>query len=112
MGKPRAIYGTGVKDNAICAYVQDKVEDYLYNVDDVESELQGFDFTATMIRRMRAASEEDIECTTVDYTDFNYQHTLQAQRLLFKCLADQLESADHHPHPSRFDESALQVPTG
>ncbi|KXJ74087.1 hypothetical protein RP20_CCG014376 [Aedes albopictus] len=99
MGKARAIFGTGVKDYAICAYALDRIEEYLYNIDGVESGLQGFDHLATRV-----------ECTMVDYADFNYQHTLQAQSLVFKCLADQLEAADHHPDKvkaSRWLQAAL-----
>lgn len=101
MGKSRAIYGTGVRDYAIVAYVMDGVEEHLYNIDGVESGLTGFDAIATMVRRLQVVSEPRVECTMVDYADFNYQHTLEAQGAVFESLADALAQQQHHPDKVR-----------
>lgn len=101
MGKARAIYGTGVNDYAISCYALDGIEDYLYNADGIESGLLGRDALATIIRRVQNASTPGTECTMVDYTDFNYQHTLMAQSLVFQSLADALERRNYHPDKVR-----------
>lgn len=101
MGKARAIYGTGVVDYAICAYVLDGIEEVMYRVDGIESGLTGLDFIATMIRRLKAVSKKGIECTMVDYADFNYQHTLLAQSLVFRVLARILAQRGYHPDKVR-----------
>lgn len=96
MGKARAIYGTQPIDYSIASYVLDGIESGLSNIDGIESGLVGVDFIATMIRRCAAASETGSECTMIDYADFNYQHTLEAQSLVFEVLADYLERMGHH----------------
>lgn len=97
MGKARAIYGTDVVDYAIASYALDKIEEFLYNVNGVESGLTGLDQQTAMIRRARIVEDEKVECTMIDYADFNYQHTLEAQSLVFRCLAKRLSVVGHHP---------------
>nr|WCJ14331.1 MAG: RNA-dependent RNA polymerase [Aedes japonicus totivirus 1] len=96
MGKARAIYGTQTEDYSIAAYVLDGIEAKLYNVDGVESGLVGHDFIATMIRRCSAVERAGTECTMIDYADFNYQHTLLAQSLVFSTLAEVLGKRGYH----------------
>lgn len=97
MGKSRAIYGTGIKDYSIHAYVLADIEVNLSRVDGIEYGLRGKSMLATMIRRMAEVMDRDPECTNIDYADFNYQHTLLAQAATYSELADVLENAGHHP---------------
>lgn len=96
MGKARAIYGTEVEDYSIASYALAGVEDYLYNIDGVESGLTGLDFMNAMIRRAKIVESGEVECTMIDYADFNYQHTLEAQSAVFVQLADRLEALGYH----------------
>lgn len=96
MGKARAIYGTQPVDYSIASYVLDNIESRLYNINGVESGLVGQDFIATMIRRCAAVEKEGTECTMIDYADFNYQHTLLAQSIVFDVLADALVRRGYH----------------
>lgn len=97
MGKSRAIYGTGIKDYSIHAYVLADIEINLSRVDGIEYGLKGKSMLATMVRRMAEVQDRDPECTNIDYADFNYQHTLPAQAATYEILAAVLRNAGHHP---------------
>ncbi|BBQ05098.1 RNA-dependent RNA polymerase [Culex vishnui subgroup totivirus] len=97
MGKSRAIYGTGIKDYSIHAYVLADIEPNLSRVEGIEYGLRGKAMLATMIRRMAEVMDRDPECTNIDYADFNYQHTLLAQAATYFALAAVLKNAGHHP---------------
>lgn len=101
MGKARAIYGTGVADYSVHAYVLADVEPNMSRVDGIEYGLRGRAVLATMVRRLAEVQNRDPECTNVDYADFNYQHTLAAQAATYEILADTLSSAGHHPDKVR-----------
>nr|UUV42583.1 MAG: RNA dependent RNA polymerase [Vaasa totivirus] len=101
LGKSRAIYGTQPEDYVISSYVLDGIETQLHRVDGVESGLLGLDFIATMVRRCSAVETDGTECTMIDYADFNYQHTLQAQSLVFQVLSEVLKVMNHHPDKIR-----------
>lgn len=96
MGKARAIYGTEPLDYAISSYVLSDIEEHLYNVEGIESGLTDLDHLASMVRRLKNVEQEGTECTMIDYSDFNYQHTMQAQSLVFGCLAIRLRTMGHH----------------
>nr|QRW42111.1 MAG: RNA-dependent RNA polymerase [Tzifr virus] len=96
MGKARAIYGTGVVDYSIHSYVLDGIEANLSRVDGIEYGLRGKAALATMVRRTAVVTRGKPECTNVDYADFNYQHTLQAQAIIYDELARSLELAGWH----------------
>nr|UUV42480.1 MAG: RNA dependent RNA polymerase [Hameenlinna totivirus 3] len=49
-----------------------------------------------MVRKLLAVKEEGTECTMVDYADFNIQHTLEAQSLLFSSLANRFVNLEAH----------------
>nr|UUV42252.1 MAG: putative RNA dependent RNA polymerase [Hattula totivirus 2] len=97
MGKARAIYGTQPIDYSISSYVLDNIESRMYNVEGVESGLVGQDFIATMIRRCAAVEQPGTECTMIDYADFNYQHTLEAQHAVFEALSEAMRRKNYHP---------------
>lgn len=85
--KARAIYGTAPLDYAVMSYVIMPLEYQFHNIEGVESSLRGIDEIASVWRRIdNVSNEESVECMMVDYTDFNYQHTLQAQSAVFKAV--------------------------
>lgn len=96
-GKARAIYGTKPRDYAIMTYVLRKIELILHRMDGIEAGLRGFDEVATVVRRVGLVQQDGVECTMLDYADFNIQHTPAAQTLLFDVLAEELEENGAHP---------------
>lgn len=96
-GKKRAIYGSNPLDYSIHDYVIRKVEGTLSSVDGLESGLTGVDYVTSMIRRLHAVQEPGVEGTMIDYTDFNYQHTLEAQATVFEALGTLYEFHQYHP---------------
>lgn len=96
MGKGRAIYGTKPVDYAIMSYVIGSSERKLWRVDGVESGLSGLDEVMCIVRRAKEASIPNVECTMIDYADFNYQHTLGAQSAVFDALRDRMGQIGAH----------------
>nr|UUV42503.1 MAG: RNA dependent RNA polymerase [Hanko totivirus 6] len=96
-GKARAIYGTKAIDYAISAYVLTEVEPRLNLMDGVESGLVGIDVLTSIRKRMTIAMTPGTECSMIDYADFNYQHTLKAQSLVFEALTKLFTEARAHP---------------
>lgn len=96
-GKKRAIYGSNPLDYSIHDYVVRRVEGLLCNVDGLESGLTGVDQVTSMVRRLHAVRVEGVEGTMIDYTDFNYQHTLEAQSAVFTALSKLYRFHNYHP---------------
>ncbi|UUV42281.1 MAG: putative RNA dependent RNA polymerase [Inari totivirus 2] len=96
-GKARAIYGTKAIDYAISAYVLTEIEPRLNLMGGVESGLVGIDVLTSVRKRMTTAMTPGTECSMIDYADFNYQHTLKAQSLVFKALVRLFTEAGAHP---------------
>lgn len=90
MGKARAIYGTKIEDQCIMAYLLNVLEPRLYYIDDIECGLTGRSEVLSILRRCNIAAREGEECTMLDYSDFNLQHTLPMQSLVFKCIKNEL----------------------
>lgn len=92
-GKSRAIYGTQPVDYAIMAYVIGTLEKKLHRIMGIDTGLHGLDEVASLTLRVKLfkAAMKRIHGTMIDYADFNYQHTLQAQSLVFEVLAERLE---------------------
>nr|UUV42289.1 MAG: putative RNA dependent RNA polymerase [Lestijarvi totivirus] len=100
-GKSRAIYGTKVKDYAISAYILNDIEVKLSSLEGIESGLIGLDVLASVERRTRIARKPSTECSMIDYADFNYQHTLLAQSLVFRVLSKLFRINGSHPDKVR-----------
>lgn len=96
-GKKRAIYGSNPLDYSIHDYVIRRVEGLLSNIEGLESGLTGVDYVTSMIRRLHAVQQPGVEGTMIDYTDFNYQHTLEAQATVFQALGELYEFHQYHP---------------
>lgn len=54
-----------------------------------------------MVLRLRAVAVGTVECTMIDYADFNYQHTIEAQVIVFETLAEILQIMGHHQDKAR-----------
>lgn len=97
MGKARAIYGTMPVDYTVMSYVIADLEKRLSRIEGVESGLKSLDEIAAIRRRVLAVGQGTEECSMIDYADFNYQHTLEAQSLVFKVLAARFSHLGYHP---------------
>nr|UUV42267.1 MAG: putative RNA dependent RNA polymerase [Hattula totivirus 3] len=89
-GKARAIYGTAPCDQTIVTYVIGPLERGMGKVREFINGHTGAHEVADLGRRLHNVAQEGVECTMLDYADFNYQHTLPAQELLFRVVATEL----------------------
>lgn len=96
MGKARAIYGTEVEDQCLMSYLLNILEPRLHLVDNIECGLVGKKEVLSIIRRMNIVARDKEECTMLDYSDFNLQHTLAIQSLVFKCIKKELIKRNAH----------------
>lgn len=85
-GKARSIYGTGMIDYTIMTYVIGRIEKHLYLIEGVECGLSGTAETSSILKRLALMRREQTMCTMLDYANFNLQHTLEAQALVFSAL--------------------------
>lgn len=97
LGKSRSIYGTAVKDYVVMSYVLFYVETKLPKLSDVEVGTSGFAEIVNMVKRLYAVSQPGVEATMIDFSDFNLQHTLEAQSMVFRVLAQTLGRRQVHP---------------
>lgn len=93
MGKSRAIYGTKPLDYTIVSHVIAYIEPKLSRIQGIELGLQGFDEVQCILRRMHIVRTPDIQCSMIDYADFNKQHTLEAQAAVFEAVARRYKEA-------------------
>nr|UUV42499.1 MAG: RNA dependent RNA polymerase [Hanko totivirus 5] len=91
MGKARAIYGTKPMDYTISSYVLNEIEPRLNVIDGIEAGLTGIDVINGLLNRRNVARKPGVECSMIDYADFNYQHTLEAQAVVFEAVAELFE---------------------
>lgn len=90
LGKDRAIYATNLVDQTITTYVLLPLEKRLSKIDGVISGRTGREEVADIGHRLLKLSQSD-ECMMVDYKDFNYQHTLEAQWMLFDVVLNEVK---------------------
>lgn len=96
IGKPRAIYGTTPQSYCIITYVLQSVESNMSKVVGLESGLNEIHDLVAINRRAMECGQTGMYTTMVDFEDFNLQHTLEAQELMFECMADVLERKGAH----------------
>lgn len=89
-GKARAIYGTAPQDQTIITYLISPLERNMGRVREFINGHTGAHEVADIGRRLHNVSTEGVECTMLDFADFNYQHTLEAQHLLFSVIASEV----------------------
>lgn len=88
IGKPRAIYGTTTMSYCISCYCTWAIEANMNKMEGLESGLTDIPELAAIMRRVRECEIAGMYTTMVDYEDFNLQHTLQAQALMFKVIGN------------------------
>lgn len=91
-GKSRAIYGTTPIEQTIASFVVGPIEKVMPRLPGIEFGLKGSAEVASIARRLEHARGDRIECTMIDYADFNYQHTLEAMNILFEELSSALSA--------------------
>lgn len=87
-GKSRAIYGVEPTHYAINSYGTEIVERYISKLDGVEKGITGTSQLAAERFRCLITKQDMTECTMLDYSDFNIQHTARAQAMIFEALAE------------------------
>lgn len=97
ISKARSIYGADPKSYAILTYLTSRFESYLSKDDGFEDGQTGLPELCNMFKRMHAMTEKEMIAAMVDFTDFNYQHTHQAQSLVFEVIKDLLIAQGAHP---------------
>lgn len=83
-GKSRAIYGVDPWHYSINTYATSGMEERLHQVPGLEKGATGLKESAFAYKRMVATSDPFVECTMLDYADFNIQHTIESQAILFR----------------------------
>ncbi|UHK03171.1 MAG: RNA-dependent RNA polymerase [Hangzhou paraphaenocladius impensus totivirus 1] len=87
--KARAIYGTSLIDYVVISHFLHQFERSLNRVVGVEIGISGIDEVKSLLRRCKITKDEAVnECLMLDFVDFNIQHTLDMQWLVFDCLAE------------------------
>lgn len=88
-GKSRAIYGVAPEHYILNTYVTQGMEERLHKIRGLEKGAEGIDEMAFVKMRCNITDDPIQECVMLDYADFNIQHTLDSQWILFDCLLDQ-----------------------
>lgn len=96
-GKSRAIYSVVPNHYAINTYATHGLEERLYLVPGLEKGLSGVKEYAQQRRRALITHDDNIECTMLDYADFNIQHTPEAQHTIFSVFARTGLDRGFHP---------------
>lgn len=90
-GKSRAIYATGVIDQTLVTYVIGKLEARMGRVKSLVNNHIGLREVADIGARLLNVTSGSIECTMLDFADFNYQHTIEMQYILFDVIYNELK---------------------
>jgi hypothetical protein len=85
--KPRAIYGTKTTHYEISSYATKGFEERLHLIPGLEKGLGGAAQYGAEIKRARISGDPTQHLTMLDYSDFNIQHTPEAQAILYEVCA-------------------------
>lgn len=86
-GKARAIYGVGIQHYCINTYATKGLEERMHKVKGLEKGLSGLESYKAELKKARMTADSSLECTMLDWADFNIHHTPSVQRLLFLTIA-------------------------
>nr|QKN88741.1 MAG: RNA-dependent RNA polymerase [Totiviridae sp.] len=86
-GKARAIYGVEPMHYVINTYATKGFEERLHLVPGLEKGASGAKACALEQKRAQITANDQIECSMLDYADFNRHHSPEAQSILFKVFA-------------------------
>merc|ERR1719334_1387730 len=84
-------------DYTIVTYATEQIEARLNLIDGIEVGVTGFDEMAAVARRLWWSRRPGLETTMTDYADFNLQHSLEAQSLVFTGILTIAETLPFHP---------------
>lgn len=85
-GKSRAIYGVDPWHYSINTYVTQGMEERLFKVEGLEKGSSGCVELGFNALRLKQTTLPGIECTMLDFADFNIHHTPRAQAILFQAI--------------------------
>lgn len=97
IGKPRAIYGASPQSFMILTYLTKDIEAALNSVEGFEDGLNDIQEIEALLTRMKAVAVPGVHTTMVDYADFNLQHTLDAQYMMFDVIQESMTKYNYHP---------------
>lgn len=92
-GKARAIYGVDPYHYVLNTYVTQGMEEALHKIPGFEKGAQGAAELYYQAKKALSSADPDLECTMLDYADFNIQHTLYAQHLMFEVILEKGQAA-------------------
>lgn len=86
-GKARAIYGVEPMHYVINTYATKGFEEKLHLIEGLEKGASGAEQARFEAIRAHITSDSTMECSMLDYADFNRHHTPEAQALIFEVFA-------------------------
>lgn len=89
-GKARAIFGTMPIDQAIVTYLILPLELRMKNVPQFINGHEGILEVVDIAIKQGIVKDPRVECSMLDFADFNYQHTLLNQALLFSVIEERV----------------------
>lgn len=95
--KPRAIYGADSMCYMILTYLTRLMEFRMSQVEGFQDGLTDLEELDAINQRIKQVSQPGVYTTMVDYTDFNYQHTLACQSLMFEVMTQVMREKGMHP---------------
>lgn len=96
-GKARAIYGVDPIHYTINTYATKGFEERLHNIPGLEKGASGLRAVQLEMNRASITADPEIECSMLDYADFNRHHTPEAQAMIFDAFAQVGERVGVHP---------------
>lgn len=87
-GKARAIYGVDPMHYVINTYATKGFEERFHLVPGLEKGASGAEACSLEVKRALLTGDPSLECTMLDYADFNRHHTPEAQAAIFKAFAE------------------------
>jgi hypothetical protein len=96
-GKPRCIYGVSCEHYVVNTFSTSGIEEKMHLMEGVEKGLSDSAVRHMENKRRFITADPSIECTMLDYADFNRHHTCEAQAIIFEVLADLGKNMGAHP---------------
>lgn len=96
-GKARAIYGVDPYHYTINTYATKGFEERLHILPGLEKGASGVRAVQLENHRAHLSADPNMECSMLDYADFNRHHTPQAQAMIFEAFANRGKEIGAHP---------------
>lgn len=108
-GKERALYGVEPLHYIISSYVTKGMEERIRLVDGGEKGLTGIEQLQAEHAKERLARDKWVHCAMIDYADFNIQHTVEAQVLMYRAMRNAARKRSVHPDWERYVQWMMQA---